>query len=71
MTASRSTANARKSWTEADDAALRRLAEMDTPPKLIAEQLGRSLVSVQERATRLRIGIPEGTRRRRMDEERS
>jgi hypothetical protein len=46
MTATRR-ANAGKPWTDADDAALRRLAEMNTPPKLIAEQLGRSLVSAQ------------------------
>jgi hypothetical protein len=42
MTAPR--ANAGKPWTDADDAVLRRLAEMNTPPKLMADRLGRSLV---------------------------
>lgn len=64
MTAPRPVANARKPWTEADDEALRRRAEMNTPPKLIAEQLGRSLVSVQARATRLGIFVSESGRRR-------
>jgi hypothetical protein len=54
-------ANAGKPWTDADDAALRRLAEMNTPPKLMADQLGRSLVSVLGRATRLGIIVPEGS----------
>jgi hypothetical protein len=63
MTAPRR-ANAGKPWTDADDAALRRLAEMNTPPKLMADQLGRSLVSVLGRATKLGITVPEGKRRR-------
>jgi hypothetical protein len=70
MTATRPTANARKPWTEAEDATLRHLAEMNTPPKLIAEQLGRSLVSVQARATLLGIFVPESGRRRGMKGER-
>jgi hypothetical protein len=59
MTAPRR-ANAGKPWTDADDDALRHLAGTNTPPRLIADQLGRSLVSVQGRATQLRITIPEG-----------
>jgi hypothetical protein len=43
---------------------LRRLADTNTPPKVIADQLGRSLVSVQGRATQLKLTIPEGKRRR-------
>jgi hypothetical protein len=62
-------ANAGKPWADADDAALRRLAEMNTPPKLMADQLGRSLVSVLGRATKLGITVPEGKRRRRGLEE--
>jgi hypothetical protein len=58
-------ANAGKPWTDADDAALRRLAEMNTPPKLMADQLGRSLVSVLGRATKLGVNVPKGKRRRR------
>jgi hypothetical protein len=69
MTAPRR-ANAGKPWTDADDEALRRLAEMNTPPKLMADQLGRSLVSVLGRATRFGITVSEGNRRRRGLEER-
>jgi hypothetical protein len=70
MTATRRTTNARKPWTETEDATLRRLAEMNTPPKLIADQLGRSLVSVQARATRLGTFVSESGHRRSMKEER-
>jgi hypothetical protein len=61
--------HAGKPWTDADDAVLRRLAEMNTPPKLIADQLGRSLFSVLGRATKLGITVSEGKRRRRGLEE--
>jgi hypothetical protein len=43
---------------------------MNAPLKLIADQLGRSLVSVQARATRLGIFVSESGRRRSMKEER-
>jgi hypothetical protein len=70
MTAPRPVANARKPWTEADDEALRRLVEMNTPLKLIAEQLGRSLASLQTRGTRLGILVSESGRRRGVKKER-
>jgi hypothetical protein len=70
MTAPRSVINARKPWTEADDQAFRCSAEMNTPLKLIADQLGRSLASVQSRATRLGILVSESGRRRSLKEER-
>jgi hypothetical protein len=43
---------------------------MNTPLKLIADQLGRSLASVQSRATRLGILVSESGRRRSLKEER-
>jgi hypothetical protein len=64
MTATRPAANARKPWTDADDDALRHLAGMNTRAKLIAGQLGRSLVSVQVRANQLGILVSESGRRR-------
>jgi hypothetical protein len=70
MTAPRRTANVRKPWTGDDDETLRRLAKMNTPPKLIADQLGRSLVSVLGRATKLGISVPERKHRCRGLEDR-
>jgi hypothetical protein len=64
MTATRPVANARKPWTDADDDALRHLAETNTPAKMIADQLGRSIISVQVRATQLGILVSESGRRR-------
>jgi hypothetical protein len=64
MTATRPVANARKPWTDADDDALRHLAGTNTRAKLIADQLGRSLASVQARANQLGILVSESGRRR-------
>jgi hypothetical protein len=49
--------NAGKPWTPQDDAALRRLAEADTPLRLIADRLGRSQASVSGRAAVLGVVI--------------
>jgi hypothetical protein len=66
MTAPRR-ANAGKPWTEGDDELLRRLAGMNVHPKLIADQIGRSLVSVLGRATQLGVSVAEGARKRRSE----
>jgi hypothetical protein len=70
MTATRSTTNARQPWTDADDKAFRQLVEMNTPLKQIADQLGRSVASLQSRATHLGILFSKGRRRRSMTKER-
>lgn len=62
--------NQRMRWTGRDIAALRRLADGNTPTRVIALTLGRSEYSVQRMASRNAISLmpanrsPYGTRRR-------
>jgi hypothetical protein len=52
--------NARKPWTPDDTATLQRLAEAGIPSNLIADRLGRTIMSVSSQAEKLRLSIGKG-----------
>lgn len=49
--------NARQPWTPDDTETLRRLVAAGASPKLIADRLGRSVMSVSSQAEKLGVGI--------------
>ncbi len=61
--------NARKPWTPDDTETLRRLAAAGASPKLIADRLGRSVMSVSSQAEKLGVGIGKSRAARTVERE--
>jgi hypothetical protein len=61
--------NARKPWAQEDLILLQRLVEDGVAPRLIADQLGRSITSVTIQAQKLRISFRKNSLTRALDRE--
>lgn len=54
--------NARRAWTNADVALLKKLVEQSTPPGLIAYKLGRSEAAMRAKVRALGLGLEPARR---------